>query len=191
MRAERLEIPEVVAISPKQIVDARGSFCEVFKADWFRSQVADEGFVQDNQSLSLVPGTVRGLHFQIAPFAQGKLVRCLTGAIFDVAVDIRIGSPTYGKWLGEILSAENGKQLWIPQGFAHGFATLEVNTIVHYKVTAPYSFTEDRGLAWDDPELGISWPIEKETAILSDKDRKQPRLASLAHDFTYEKANFG
>lgn len=185
MISEPLYIESAVRIVPKRIGDDRGYFSEVFKSEWFRENVADVTFVQDNQSLSVDVGTVRGLHFQLEPFAQGKLVSCIVGAIFDVAVDIRVGSPTYGQWVGVELSAENGEQLWIPPGFAHGFATLRPNSVIHYKVTAPYSAPHDRGLRWDDPALGIYWPIDKESAVLSPKDKVQPLLADLPHSFTY------
>jgi len=186
MDFERLSIAEIVKITPRRFGDARGYFSEVFKDGWFRQTVADVGFVQDNQSLSVPAGTVRGLHFQLDPFAQGKLVRCIAGAIFDVAVDIRQGSPSLGQWVGAELSADNGAQLWIPAGFAHGFATLAPDTIVHYKVTAPYSAEHDRGLMWNDPALGIAWPVTAEAALLSDKDRRQPMLVDLPPVFAYQ-----
>jgi len=186
MKFERLSIPDVFKITPARFGDARGYFSEVFKEQWFRENVADVSFVQDNQSLSATTGTVRGLHFQLEPFAQGKLVRCIAGAIFDVAVDIRAGSPTFGKWVGTELSAENGDQLWIPTGFAHGFATLVPDTVIHYKVTAPYSAKDDRGLLWNDPDIGIVWPVSEAEAMLSDKDKVQPRLGDLALSFTYK-----
>jgi dTDP-4-dehydrorhamnose 3,5-epimerase len=184
MKFEQFSIPSVFKITPKRIGDDRGYFSEVFKDQWFRDNVADVTFVQDNQSLSAEVGTVRGLHFQLEPFAQGKLVRCIAGAIFDVAVDIRVGSPTYGKWVGAELSADNGEQLWVPAGFAHGFATLQPSSIIHYKVTAPYSLEHDRGLRWDDPDIGIAWPIDMATAVLSAKDKVQPLLADLPQSFT-------
>lgn len=185
MKLSKLAIPEIVKITPARFGDARGYFSEVFKDQWFRDNVSDTTFVQDNQSLSSAVGTVRGLHFQLAPFAQGKLVRCLAGAIFDVAVDIRVGSPTYGQWVGAELTPENGDQLWIPPGFAHGFATLLPDTVILYKVTAPYSAADDRGLLWNDPEIGIEWPIEAGQAMLSEKDKVQPRLADLPPSFSY------
>jgi dTDP-4-dehydrorhamnose 3,5-epimerase len=188
MDFDRLDIAEIVRITPRRLGDARGYFAEVFKEDWFRRTIADVGFVQDNQSLSTAAGTVRGLHFQLDPFAQGKLVRCIAGAIFDVAVDIRSGSPSFGRWVGAELSADNGTQLWIPAGFAHGFATLAPDTMVHYKVTAPYSAEHDRGLVWNDPALGIAWPVTAEAAVLSDKDRRQPLLAELPAAFAYQPA---
>jgi dTDP-4-dehydrorhamnose 3,5-epimerase len=166
-------------ILPRMIGDSRGYFMEAFKADWFRTTIADVAFVQDNQSLSASAGTIRGLHYQTAPFGQGKLVRCIKGAIFDVAVDIRPGSPTFGRWVGETLTAEHGEQLWVPEGFAHGFCTLEPDTVVFYKVTNPYSREHDFGLAFDDPEIGIDWPVAPAQAILSDKDKVQPALSTL------------
>jgi dTDP-4-dehydrorhamnose 3,5-epimerase len=185
MRMERLSIPEILKIIPGRFGDERGYFSEVFKDSWFRDNVADVGFVQDNQSMSATRGTVRGLHFQLEPLAQGKLVRCIRGAIFDVAVDIRTGSPTYGKWVGAELSDTNGEQLWIPPGFAHGFATLEPETVIQYKVTAPYSAAHDRGLLWCDPSIGIPWSVDEGAAILSDKDKVQPLLADLPISFSY------
>ena len=185
MKFEKLAIPEIVKITPARFGDSRGYFSEVFKDEWFRSNVADTAFVQDNQSLSATPGTVRGLHFQLDPFAQGKLVRCIAGAIFDVAVDIRVGSPTFGKWVGAELTPENGDQLWVPAGFAHGFATLAPDSIIHYKVTAPYSAAHDRGVLWNDPAIGIDWPLPEGQAVLSDKDKVQPRLADLPPSFAY------
>lgn len=184
MHYERLAISDVVRIVPARFGDNRGYFSEVFKEGWFRETISDVGFVQDNQSLSATVGTVRGLHFQLEPFGQGKLVRCIQGSIFDVAVDIRVGSPSYGQWVGAELSAENGAQLWIPVGFAHGFMTLEPDTILHYKVTAPYSAKDDRGLLWNDPAIGIEWPLKGE-AVLSDKDKAQPGLADLAPSFVF------
>lgn len=166
-------------ITPNRIGDARGYFMEAFKDAWFREHVCDIGFVQDNQSLSAQVGTIRGLHYQEAPMEQGKLVRCLKGAIFDVAVDIRPGSETFGQWISAELSADNAQQLWVPAGFAHGFCTLLPDTEVFYKVTNPYSRDHDRGMAFDDPEIGIKWPADLANAVLSDKDRQQPSLATL------------
>ncbi|RYE41576.1 MAG: dTDP-4-dehydrorhamnose 3,5-epimerase [Hyphomicrobiales bacterium] len=185
---ERLAIPDVAKIVPARYGDERGYFSEVFKDAWFRQNVADVTFVQDNQSVSVAKGTVRGLHFQLEPYAQGKLVHCPEGAIYDVAVDIRSGSPTYGQWVGAELSSKNGAQLWIPPGFAHGFATLAPDTIVHYKVTAPYSASHDRGLLWSDADIGIDWPVAPGDAILSDKDRVQPRLSALPQHFDFRPA---
>lgn len=179
VHCKRYDIEGVALIQPKMIGDARGFFMEAFKAGWFVENVEDVTFVQDNQSLSREVGTIRGLHYQTEPYAQGKLVRCLKGSIFDVAVDIRQDSPTFGQWVGETLTAEKGEQLWVPVGFAHGFCTLEPDTEVFYKVTNPYSHPNDAGIAFDDPEIGIDWPIDIARAVLSDKDKKQPSLASL------------
>jgi dTDP-4-dehydrorhamnose 3,5-epimerase len=142
-------------------------------------------FVQENHSLSRAAGTIRGLHFQIGAAAQAKLVRCSRGAIFDVAVDIRHGSPTFGRHVANILSAENWQQLYIPAGFAHGYCTLEPDSEVVYKVTSYYDAAAERGLAWDDPALDIAWPVDRNTFNLSERDRSQPRLADLPHYFTF------
>lgn len=179
MQSEIFAVDGPALLTPKLIGDSRGYFMETFKADWFRENIADVAFVQDNQSLSAQVGTIRGLHYQKEPVPQGKLVRCLKGSIFDVAVDIRKGSKTFGKWIGATLTAANSQQLWVPEGFAHGFCTLEPDTIVFYKVTNPYSHPHDAGIAFDDPEIGIDWPINLAKAVLSDKDKVQPKLASL------------
>jgi dTDP-4-dehydrorhamnose 3,5-epimerase len=179
MEFARFEIEGPTLIHPKILGDHRGYFMESFKDNWFRENIANLAFVQDNQSLSAQVGTIRGLHYQTDPFAQGKLIRCLSGSIFDVAVDIRPDSPTFGKWVGATLTAKKGEQLWVPVGFAHGFCTLEPNTEVFYKVTSPYSYSNDAGIAFDDPEIGIVWPIDIANAVLSDKDRIQPKLATL------------
>jgi len=179
MKVEQLNLAGLALIHPKLHRDDRGYFVECFKDSWFRSNVADVAFVQDNQSLSSRRGTVRGLHFQTAPFGQGKLVRCLRGAIFDVAVDIRPGSATFGQWSGVRLTSEHHEQLWVPEGFAHGFCTLVDDTEIHYKVTQPYSREHERGLAFDDPEIAIDWPIDIGNAILSGNDKAQPALATL------------
>ncbi|WP_275786192.1 dTDP-4-dehydrorhamnose 3,5-epimerase [Pararhizobium gei] len=180
-----LSIPDVVLIQPKKIGDDRGYFMETFRQSLFEEQVAAVDFKQDNQSLSADAGTVRGLHFQLEPRAQGKLIRCIAGAIFDVAVDIRVGSPTYGKYVSAELTAQNGHQLWIPAGFAHGFCTLQPATEVSYKVTDYYSPEHDRGLRWDDPAIGIDWPDVTRTAVVSGKDKVQPLLTELSESFSY------
>lgn len=185
MKCERLALDGLAKVIPKRLSDHRGHFSEVFADDWFRENVADVGFVQENESFSRTTGTVRGLHFQVAPFAQGKLVRCIAGRIFDVAVDIRIGSPTYGRWYGTELSMENGEQLWIPAGFAHGFATLEPGCVISYKVTAQYSSASERGLLFNDPAIGIRWPMKLDNIVISDKDKIQPDMAELPAFFTY------
>ena len=179
MKFATFDIDGPALIEPQMIGDDRGYFVETFKDAWFREHVADVTFVQDNQSLSRAAGVIRGLHYQTAPFGQGKLVRVLKGAIFDVAVDIRPGSRTFGRTVSATLTADGGEQLWVPDGFAHGFCTLEPDCEVFYKVTSPYSRDHDFGLAYDDPEIAIDWPIDIAKAILSDKDRAQPSLASL------------
>ncbi len=178
------EIEDVVLILPGRIMDARGYFSETFRDDLFKENVAPVDFVQENQSFSSEIGTVRGLHYQTEPHAQGKLVRCLSGAILDVAVDLRKASPTYGRHVRRELSAENGLQLWIPPGFAHGFCTLSPSTTVFYKVTDYYSPDHDRGVQWNDPALAIKWPVSSDGAILSDKDRSHPRLADAEIDLS-------
>ena len=170
-------------IRTKRIVDLRGHFAETYVyRDFAAAGIADE-FVQDNQSFSIITGTVRGLHFQIPPFAQAKLVRVLRGKIMDVVVDLRRASTTFGKHLAVELSAESGDQLYAPIGYAHGFCTLEANTEVLYKVNNVYSSVHDRGLNWADPALGIHWPINESQAILSEKDRALPILSALPDYF--------
>ena len=178
MKVERLAIPEVILIVPPRFGDARGFFSETYNARSFAAAGVTEAFVQDNQSLSARHGTVRGLHCQIAPSAQGKLVRVVKGAIWDVAVDIRHGSPTYGKFVSAVLSAENWAQLWVPGGFLHGFCTIEADTEVIYKVTAGYDRDAERGVLWNDPDLALPWPVRADEAVLSEKDARLPRLAA-------------
>ncbi len=186
MRFERFGLAGPVAVHPLRRGDARGYFAETFRADAFEDAVSGLPLVQENESLSRKAGTIRGLHFQIDPAAQGKLVRCTAGALLDVAVDIRTGSPTYARWIAVELSAGNGTQLWVPPGFAHGFCTLERDTVIAYKVTNYYSAEHDRGLAWDDPAIGIAWPALAAAETLSDKDRTQPVLGDLPAQFRYE-----
>jgi dTDP-4-dehydrorhamnose 3,5-epimerase len=176
MQVEHLAVPEVMLVTPKRFGDSRGFFSETFNAGRFAAAGIEGPFVQDNQSLSEQVGVVRGLHCQIAPFAQGKLLRVVRGAVWDVAVDIRRGSPTFGKWAAAEISAENWRQIWIPAGFLHGFCTLQPNTEVIYKVTADYSPTSERAVAWDDPDLALPWPVAPGAAVLSEKDRRHPRL---------------
>lgn len=177
MKVERLAIPEVLVVTPPKFGDARGYFSETYNAARYADAGITGTFVQDNQSLSSQKGVLRGLHCQIAPSVQGKLVRVLRGAIWDVAVDIRHGSPTYGRHAVAVLSAENWSQLWVPGGFLHGFCTLEPDTEVVYKVTAPFDKAAERGVIWDDPDLAVPWPIPAEEAVLSEKDTWLPRLA--------------
>ena len=186
MEFRRFVMEGVVEVQTRRFSDDRGYFSETFRENAFREQIAKHAFVQENESLSYAAGTIRGLHFQTEPFAQGKLVRCLAGAIFDVAVDLRQASATFGRWLAVTLSAEKGNQLWIPPGFAHGFCTLEPDSVVAYKVTAYYSPEHDCGLAWDDPEVAVDWPIIANPDTLSAKDRVQPRLKQLPAVFGME-----
>lgn len=179
MLFKRLAIPEVILVEPKTFADERGFFLESYQQRRFAENGISEPFVQDNHSCSR-RGVLRGLHFQLEPFAQGKLVRAVTGAIFDVAVDIRPDSPTFGKWVGEHLNEENKRMLFIPAGFAHGFCTLADQTHVLYKATNFYSAAHDRGLAWDDPDIGIRWPDAGVPFQLSAKDQKHPGLRELA-----------
>jgi len=185
MQITSTAIAAVKEIRPLRHRDPRGFFSEIFRADLLREHGIGVEFAQENHSLSVDRGVVRGLHFQTPPTAQAKLVRAGAGSILDVAVDIRRGSPTYGQHVAVILSAEEGNQLFVPEGFAHGFCTLEPNTQVLYKVNRYYSREHDSGLAWNDPALGIAWPVAEEAAILSDKDRRQPRLADLPAYFRY------
>jgi dTDP-4-dehydrorhamnose 3,5-epimerase len=181
-----LAIADVKLVVPKIHRDARGFFSETYsRRDMAVHGVATE-FVQDNQALSVKAGTLRGLHFQAPPHAQGKLVRVTRGAVFDVAVDIRVGSPTFGQHVSATLSAENWMQIWIPAGFAHGYCTLEPDTEVIYKVTDYYAPDYDRGLRWDDASLGIRWPIDRAKVMVSDKDRGQPSLQEIVPAFVFE-----
>jgi dTDP-4-dehydrorhamnose 3,5-epimerase len=184
MNVQSLAIPDVKLLTPRIFRDERGFFSET----WSRSALTAAGipaeFVQDNHSLSRQKGVVRGLHFQIDPHPQGKLVRVVRGAVLDVAVDIRRSSPTFGRHVSAVLSAENWSQLWVPVGFAHGFCTLEPDTEVLYKVTGAYAPECDRGIAYDDPDLAIAWPLAPGEAVLSDKDRRLPRLRDIPAYFT-------
>lgn len=183
MKVEPLAIPEVRLLTPRRHGDHRGFFSEVYNRKALLEAGIDLDFVQDNHSLSADRGTVRGLHFQSPPFAQDKLVRVVRGAVFDVAVDLRRDSPTYGRHVSATLSAKDWNQLLVPVGFAHGFVTLEDNTEVIYKVSNYYAPEHDHGLRWNDPALGIEWPIREEEAILSAKDEVQPMLADLNSPF--------
>ena len=183
LSVEETAIPAVKIVTPKKFGDHRGFFSETWSRKGFAEAGLDLDFVQDNQSLSAPVGTLRGLHFQSAPFAQDKLVRVTRGRILDVAVDIRTSSPTFGQHVAVELSTENWRQLLVPAGFAHGFVTLEPDTEVLYKVTAPYAPQNDHGLAFDDPALGIDWRLPLSGLILSDKDRKHPRLAEMLRYF--------
>jgi dTDP-4-dehydrorhamnose 3,5-epimerase len=172
-------LPEIIHVRPQRFGDARGWFAETFRADVFSRAGISGPFVQDNHSWSAEAGTIRGLHFQSAPHAQGKLVRCVKGRILDVAVDIRKNSPRFGKAMSAELTPEGGEQLFIPRGFAHGFCTLEDDTEVVYKTDAFYAPDHDHGIAHDDPAIGIEWPIQTSDRVLSDKDRGLPRLSEF------------
>jgi dTDP-4-dehydrorhamnose 3,5-epimerase len=185
MQVTATEIPEIKLLKPIRHVDSRGFFSEVFNENILKQNGIDIHFVQDNHSLSASKWVVRGLHFQIPPFAQAKLVRVTAGSIFDVAVDIRWGSPSFGRHIAAVLSASDWNQLLIPIGFAHGYCTLEPHTEVLYKVSNYYSAGHDRGLLWNDPALRIAWPVSAEEALLSDKDRKHPLLSLLPRYFDY------
>ena len=174
-----LALPEVLLITPKRHGDARGWFAETWSEKLMGEAGLKNPFVQDNQAFNGRKGTIRGLHFQTAPHAQGKLVRVLKGAIYDVAVDVRPGSPSYGLWVGAELTAEVGEQLFVPRGFAHGYCTLVDDTELFYKVDGQYAPQLEGGVAWDDPDLAIPWPVDHEP-VLSEKDRKLPRLKDLA-----------
>lgn len=180
---EALAIPDVKIIRPRKHGDARGFFSETYSQRSLAEAGIDTVFVQDNHAFSAEKGTVRGLHFQTEPFAQDKLVRVVRGAILDVVVDIRRGSPTYGRHVSAVISAQEWNQILVPKGFAHGLLTLEPDTEVLYKVSNPYSPAHDLGLLWNDPALEIPWPIDEAEAILSAKDKVQPRLAELPEYF--------
>jgi dTDP-4-dehydrorhamnose 3,5-epimerase len=182
---ESLAIPDVKILRPKRHGDNRGFFSEAYSQASFADVGIDMTFVQDNHSLSADKGTVRGLHFQSPPFAQDKLVRVPRGAIFDVAVDLRVGSPTYGQHVSTVISADEWNQILVPVGFAHGLVTLEPDTEVLYKVSNIYSADCDKGVLWNDPDIDIDWPVTEEDAVLSAKDKIQPTLAELPQYFTY------
>lgn len=178
-----LELTGVFLIVPRKFSDARGYFMESYSTEAFAAQGVHAQFVQENQSLSTRAGTIRGLHFQAPPQPQAKLVRCLVGAIFDVAVDLRKSSPSYGNWCGATLTADGGEQLFVPRGFAHGFCTLAADTLVAYKVDGYYEPECDAGLLWNDPDLAIAWPEAAERPVISDKDAKLPRLSDFRSPF--------
>jgi dTDP-4-dehydrorhamnose 3,5-epimerase len=179
-------IPGLLLLRPPRAADDRGFFSETFRRSWMEDRGLPADWVQDNHSLSRLRGTIRGLHFQVPPRAQAKLVRVVAGSVFDVAVDLRRASPTYLWHAAFELSAVSGEQLLVPAGCAHGFCTLEADTEVLYKVTDYYSQEHDRGLRWDDPALGIAWPVAPEEAVLSARDRQHPSLAELPDYFPGE-----
>lgn len=185
-----LGLDGVVEIAPRKFGDERGFFSETYNASSFAEAGIGLTFVQDNHSFSAVKGVLRGLHYQLPPVAQDKLVRVTRGRVFDVAVDIRRGSPTFGKWVGVELSAEKWNQILVPKGFAHGFVTLESDTEVLYKVTDYYSPEHDRSIRFDDPTIGIDWPIDTAAVQLSAKDRDAPTLAEAElFEFSRQGAN--
>ena len=186
MKMLNSKLPSVKLLIPDRYGDHRGFFAETYSYRVFAELRIDNDFVQDNHSVSAAEGTVRGLHFQAPPHAQSKLVRCGRGAIFDVAVDIRRGSPTFGQWIGEVLSEENGKQLLVPEGFAHGFVTLEPNSEIVYKCSDYYAPETEGSLRWDDPDIGIEWPLNIDP-VLSEKDARAPFLADFESPFTFER----
>lgn len=187
MIVETTRLPGVLILTPRRFGDDRGFFSE----SWNRKTLREHGvdlpdFVQDNHSLSRLPGTVRGLHYQTPPHAQGKLIRCGRGRLFDVAVDFRRGSPTFGQWEGVDLSFENGRQLWIPAGFLHGFVTRAPDTEIIYKCTDHYAPECDGAVRWDDPAIGIDWGLDGAAPLLSAKDAAAPRLAEVPSPFEWE-----
>ncbi|PND39653.1 dTDP-4-dehydrorhamnose 3,5-epimerase [Paucibacter aquatile] len=183
MKACPTHLPDVLLIEPRVFGDSRGFFAETWNQDVFNQTVGQNiRFVQDNHSRS-ARGVLRGLHFQLPPHAQGKLVRCVAGAVFDVAVDIRRSSPNFGRWVGVELSADNHKQLWIPPGFAHGFLVLSESADFLYKTTDTYAPQAEGAVRWDDPEIGIAWPDVGAAPLLADKDLKAPLLADAPRLF--------
>ncbi|WHZ37755.1 dTDP-4-dehydrorhamnose 3,5-epimerase [Sagittula sp. MA-2] len=185
MEIEKTTLDGLLVLMPRRFGDDRGFFCE----SWNKQRMAEAGlhydFVQDNHSLSAAAGTLRGLHYQCPPHSQAKLVRCGRGALYDVAVDIRLGSPSYGQWFGIELSFENGRQLMIPEGFLHGFVTLEPDTEIVYKCSDFYAPDCDGSVAWNDPEIGVDWPLDS-APVLSEKDANAPRLANIGNPFVWE-----
>ena len=185
MKYIKTPIPDVWIIEPVVFKDSRGYFMEVYKQDVFEQHIGNVHFVQENESCS-TKGVLRGLHYQLAPFAQAKLVRVIQGTVLDVAVDIRQGSPTFGRYVAVGLSAENRRQLFIPHGFAHGFYVISDRVIFTYKVDNPYNPAAERGIRFDDPTIGINWNIESDCQlIISDKDQKLPSLKNAEINFIY------
>jgi len=186
MEVKMTDLPGVLLLKPRRFVDSRGYFVETYNQRAFAEAGVATQFVQDNQSFSAKAGTIRGLHFQLPPAAQTKLVRALRGSIFDVAVDLRQGSPTFGRWIGETLTAGGGEQLLIPRGFAHAFCTLEDDTEVAYKVDDFYAPKCDSGFIWSDSDLKIEWPVTPNLVIVSDKDSKLGLFKDFASPFRFE-----
>lgn len=185
MKVEALAIPDVKLLTPQRFGDSRGFFSETWQQDRFAAAGIPGPFLQDNHAMSSQRGVVRGLHLQLPPSAQGKLLRVVRGAIWDVAVDVRHGSPTFGQWAAAELSAENWCQLWVPRGFLHGYCTLTEMTEVIYKVDGPYDRSAERGVIWNDPDLALPWPVAPDGVVLSEKDAVLPRLRDCPVWFTY------
>ena len=183
---ERLVIDDVMLIRPRRFADSRGYFVETYNKRPFVDLGLTTEFVQDNEALSEERGTLRGLHFQLAPDPQAKLVRVIVGSIFDVVVDLRDGSPSYGKWCGQTLNAADGAQMFVPAGFAHAYCTLEPNTLVAYKVDGYYNKAAEGGIRWDDPDIGIEWPIAHDLIRVSDKDATLPLLRDLTKPLAFK-----
>ncbi|MFM9976296.1 MAG: dTDP-4-dehydrorhamnose 3,5-epimerase [Beijerinckiaceae bacterium] len=183
MEVQAFALSDLLLFTPKRHGDDRGVFAEVFREDVFQAHVPGMRLVQDNHSVSVLKGTIRGLHYQKSPRAQGKLVRVVRGSILDVAVDARSGSPTFGQHVAVTLSAENWQQLWIPAGFLHGFCSLSDGAEVLYKVSDTYSAAHDAAVLWNDPALGIAWPVTEDAAIVSEKDRKAPLFRDMGEVF--------
>ncbi len=179
MEFRTFEIEGPLELVPRKIEDERGYFSETFRLAPFIERVGPMNFVQDNQSLSIHAGTIRGIHFQSHPYAQGKLVRCLAGSVLDVAVDLRQDSPSYGRWISLVLTPDQNNQLWMPVGFGHAFCTLEPSSIISYRVTSYYWPANDLGVAWNDPDIAIDWPDIANPDTLSVKDREQPAFTDL------------
>jgi dTDP-4-dehydrorhamnose 3,5-epimerase len=185
MEIRRLEIPGPLIITPTKFSDERGFLSATYIHEWFCEHVVRTNFVQDTHTYSAEVATIRGIHFQTPPHAQAKLVRVLRGAVWDIAVDLRVGSPTFGRHVSVELSAENWRQLWVPVGFGHAFCTLEKDTEVLYKVDAPYRPDSERGIIWDDPDLAIDWPTGSNPPTLSERDRRHTRLRDCPVYFQY------
>src|ERR1041384_5984949 len=186
MDVRPLGLPGLQLLKPRRFADARGYFVETYNERTLAAVGIAARFVQDNQSHSKSTGTIRGLHFQVPPATQAKLVRVVQGSVYDVAVDLRTGSPSFGRWEGVTLTAGEGEQLWVPRGFAHGFCTLEADTVVAYKVDAFYATESDSGLIWNDPVLAIDWPVRPDHAVLSDKDLRLGGFADFKSPFRYD-----
>jgi dTDP-4-dehydrorhamnose 3,5-epimerase len=186
MDVKNLALPGLLLLKPRRFADSRGYFVEIHNERALASAGIAVRFVQDNESYSVRRGTIRGLHFQLPAAAQTKLVRVVRGSVYDVAVDLRVGSPTYGRWEGVTLTADGGEQLFVPRGFAHAFCTLEPDAVVTYKVDDFYSPANDSGLIWNDPTLAIDWPLGSEPAVLSDKDLRLGRFADFQSPFRYQ-----